>query len=629
MSNGLLNSKKLLVMRIINFIVCVICVFLSQSINAASSSIRIAFLETEQRALTEPNKLLEQLTLAQSKHSLSQTEHAYNNTLLARLYLFQGDTKRAQASFKLARQQLPEQDNWILGYWLMYRSILSLEEAKLPDALKQIRFAQAAFQDSNDPQMLVQAKTIEGTLLLWQEEYTRSIQLIENAYIEAKTTNMSATTMLYVYTSLAAYYTNMQLYEQGLQYAVLARDIANKSNDVVNGLPALHTLCLSYARAEKLTLATRCYDDMISLSAEVKVPRYLFWAPAGKAIVALQQANYNEALQLLYLAKSYVNRVIMNPAHIIALNNNFATAFLALKQPEQALDYILEAELLLQDYDRPLNNRYSRQTLTLKAQSLEQLGRFADAVAALKLLVKLNDEAKESTQQKLEQEARSRFESTQQDIKLQLAEEKLKLQQITLDKLAKEGQLQTAYSIIGLLVILSVTIFALNQRRAYLRSQHRANTDPLTGAHNRRYILDFISQQLIDKQRDFSVSILDIDHFKQVNDLHGHAIGDQALIGFTTFLEQQLANTQHQFARFGGEEFIVVMPDLTLQQGHDFISALCITLKSLSLTDKKINLTSSAGVAQMTVGQTLNGLLKVADTNLYHAKNTGRDKVCS
>lgn len=440
---------------------------------------------------------------------------------------------------------------------------------------------------------------------------------------------MSATTMLYVYTSLAAYYANMQLYEQGLHYAVMARDIANKNNDVVNGLPTLHTLCLSYARARKLTLATRCYDDMITLAAEVKAPRYLFWAPAGKAIVALQQEKYNEALQLLQLAQNYVDKVIMNPAHVIALNNNFAKALLALKQPEQALKYINTAETLLENYDRPLNNRYSRQTLTLKAQSLEQLGRFADAVSALKLLLQLTDEAKESTQQKIEQEARSRFESTQQDIKLQLAEEKLKSQQMTLDKLAKEGQLQTAYSIIGLLVILSITIFAFTQRRAYLRSKHRANTDPLTGAYNRRFILNYIDKQLIAKRGDFAVSILDIDHFKQINDQHGHAIGDQALIAFTTLLAQQLANTPHKFARFGGEEFIVVMPNLSLQQGHDFISNLCLTLKSLSLTDKNITVTSSAGVAQMEQGLALNALLKVADANLYRAKHSGRDQVCS
>lgn len=334
-------------------------------------------------------------------------------------------------------------------------------------------------------------------------------------------------------------------------------------------------------------------------------------------------------MQLLYLAKSYVNKVIVNPAHIIALNNGFAKTFLALQQPEQALEYIQASELLLTDYDRPLNNRYSRNTLSLKAQSLEQLGRFAEATNALKLLIKLTEQAKETTQQKLEQEARSRFESTQQDIKLQLAEEKLKYQQITLDKLAKEGQLQAAYSVIGILAILSITIFALNQRKAYLRSQRRANTDPLTGAHNRRYILDFIAAQLIVKQQNFSVSILDIDHFKQVNDQYGHDIGDQALIAFSALLTEQLADTEYQFARFGGEEFIVAMPNLTLAQGHDFIGNLCICLKSLSLTDKKITLTSSAGVAQMQPGLALNTLLKVADTNLYHAKNTGRDKVCS
>ena len=71
------------------------------------------------------------------------------------------------------------------------------------------------------------------------------------------------------------------------------------------------------------------------------------------------------------------------------------------------------------------------------------------------------------------------------------------------------------------------------------------------------------------------------------------------------------------------------MPDLDLEAGHDFIVNLCSCLKSLNLTDKNITLTSSAGVAQIQSGMALNTLLKVADTNLYKAKNTGRDKVCS
>jgi diguanylate cyclase (GGDEF)-like protein len=628
MCDCFLSLEDLAVMRIIYFTVYLVCFCCSFNL-FSSTSFRTAFLVTEQRALAEPNQLIEELVITQAAQRISTTEHAYNNTLLARLYLFKGDIARSQSYFELAQQQLPKDDDWIQGYWLMYRSVFSLEEGLLPESIKQIRLAQNAFIQANDLEMLVQAESIEGALLLWQEEYPKAIEIIENAYIEAKTANMSSTTMLYVYDSLAAYYSTMSLFEKGEQYAVLARDLASKNGDVVNGLPVIYILCMTYERAEKLDSAAACYVEMIMLSAMVKAPRYLFLAPAGKANVALKQKKYSQALQLLYLAKSYVNKVIVNPAHIIALNNGFAKTFLALQQPEQALEYIQASELLLTDYDRPLNNRYSRNTLSLKAQSLEQLGRFAEATNALKLLIKLTEQAKETTQQKLEQEARSRFESTQQDIKLQLAEEKLKYQQITLDKLAKEGQLQAAYSVIGILAILSITIFALNQRKAYLRSQRRANTDPLTGAHNRRYILDFIAAQLIGKQQNFSVSILDIDHFKQVNDQYGHDIGDQALIAFSALLTEQLADTEYQFARFGGEEFIVVMPNLTLAQGHDFIGNLCICLKSLSLTDKKITLTSSAGVAKMQPGLALNTLLKVADTNLYHAKNTGRDKVCS
>ncbi|WP_405631941.1 GGDEF domain-containing protein [Pseudoalteromonas sp. Ld20] len=622
------NSKKKAVMRIIHFSFFCVCVVFTPFLFAMGSQ-HIDFLSVEKTAMAHPNEAIKRLILSQDDKSLPDTQHAYNNTLLARLYLFQGDIDLSKDTFELAYQQLPKTDNWIHGYWLLYRSIFSLEQGQLPQGLRQIKLSQEAFAKANDYEMIVRAISIEGVLLLWQEEYPKSIEIIENAYIEAKTAKMSTTTMLYIYDSLAAYYSTMSLFEQGIQYAEIAAELATNNGDIVNGLPILYTLCITYSRAEQLDLASACYEKMITLSASVKAPRYLFWAPAGKARVALKQKDYTQALQLLYLAKNYVYKVIINPAHIIALNNNFARVFLALEQPEQALEYLHESDKLLANYERPLNNRYMRQTLALKAQSYEQLERFEESSKSLWFYIKLSDEAKETTQQKLEQEARSKFESTQQEIKLQLAEEKLKNQQIALDKLAKEGQLNTAYLVIGLLVIVSMSIFGFNQHRAYVKSQQRANTDPLTGACNRRYILDFIVQQLIDKERFFSVAILDIDHFKQVNDNHGHDIGDQALIGFTTLLQTQLENTACKFARFGGEEFIVVMPDFDLEAAHEFIANLCTCLKSLNLTDKNITLTSSAGVAQRQSGMALNTLLKIADTNLYKAKNTGRDKVCS
>jgi diguanylate cyclase (GGDEF)-like protein len=113
-----------------------------------------------------------------------------------------------------------------------------------------------------------------------------------------------------------------------------------------------------------------------------------------------------------------------------------------------------------------------------------------------------------------------------------------------------------------------------------------------------------------------------------VNDQYGHDIGDQALIGFTHTLKKYLNNTECKFARFGGEEFLVVMPGYDVANATVLITGLCDFIRESTYTDLNISITSSAGVSQYIKGIQLNAILKQADQKLYEAKNTGRDKVC-
>ena len=615
-------------MRLIKFLVVCVCWF-NPLYTYGSTNHYEELLRVEQQALVEPIKYISILSSDQSVDNPATNNNLFNKVLLARLYSFHGDVTLAKLTFDSVFPKLPESDSWLRGYWMLYRSSLSLEEGKLPQALKQIDQAIALFVRANDVKMQIRARTSKAILLLWREDYELSIELLEAAYLVSKTSQIPNSTMNYVYTGFAAYYASMSIFDQAIKFAELAKDNVVNNGDVVNGLPIISVLCSTYERAQQLDLANTCYEQMIDLSVTVKVPRYLFWGPAGKASVAIKQQDYSTALKLLYLAKSYLPDLAINPAHVVALYNNFAKSFIALNQPAQALEYLALSEELLNQYQRPLNNRYKRNTLLLKAKSQELKKDFVAANESLWLFIDLVEEAKLSTQQKLEQEARSKFESTQQEIKLQLAEEKLKNQQIELERLEKDAQLQTAYLIIGFLAFVCISIFTFNQHKAFRKSQYRANTDVLTGAPNRRYILDFVLKKLLEREKLFALAILDIDHFKHVNDKYGHDIGDQALIGFTQTLKEYLNNTDCKFARFGGEEFLVVMPGYDITKANEFITGLCDVIRSTSYTEETISITSSAGVSQYIKGIKLNAILKQADEKLYEAKNTGRDKVCS
>lgn len=609
--------------------VLLIILLLPFKVMANQEQISDSFIRLEAQVNRKPNHYIEMFSAAENVANASKTERVFYSILLARLYFFRGDITLAQQQFAAAYQQLPNDSPLLIAYWQMYRSWFSLEEGDIPYALALIKASKATLTRFKDSDMLVRAKSIEGVLLLWQEDYSTSLATIESAYVEARRQGVSDIALLYVYDSLAAYYSTLSLYDKGVEYALLAKELALKQQDVLHQLTMYYTLCLIYTRDNQLQRAAQCYEEMIALSTRVKAPRFLFWAPAGKARVSIKLQQYDEAISLLDLAQSYQTQVIINPAHVIALYNNFARAYLGLAKTADALEYINKAEKVLDEYNQPLNNRYRRQTLALKARVYAQQKQFEKTTNTLWRFINLTEEAKETTQLRLEQVARSAFEAKQQQIKLQLADEQLKLQKITLDKLAKEGQLRSAYLIIGLLFFIGISVFTINQQRAYKRSQKRANTDPLTGAFNRRFILDFINDKLLNKQRAFSVAILDIDHFKAINDNYGHDIGDQALIACCQYFSMHVGASDVQFARFGGEEFIIVMPDFNLHEAKHYVAAMCQELKSQQLTSEKITITSSAGVAEMTSDLTLATVLKKADTMLYEAKNTGRDKVCA
>lgn len=163
--------------------------------------------------------------------------------------------------------------------------------------------------------------------------------------------------------------------------------------------------------------------------------------------------------------------------------------------------------------------------------------------------------------------------------------------------------------------------------------EHAAVTDPLTGLYNRRYFDDALNEYLaafrrIDKP--VGMILLDIDHFKQVNDTHGHDIGDEVLRHVAACLSEY-TRYHDVVARLGGEEFAILSANVSDSQLYSLadrvrngISGLTVEIGNVTL-----RITVSAGVALWDGHETGEQLLKRADGQLYHAKRSGRNRVCA
>ncbi len=161
---------------------------------------------------------------------------------------------------------------------------------------------------------------------------------------------------------------------------------------------------------------------------------------------------------------------------------------------------------------------------------------------------------------------------------------------------------------------------------------HEAMHDPLTGALNRRAILAGLDKELKRSQRKASrltIGLCDIDHFKRVNDTHGHLIGDEVLRRFTRAIQRNL-RAYDLLGRYGGEEFLVIAPDSTQSYEKQLYERLreCVASDRTPTDLGEIGITVSIGVAGLDSGSTVDTLLAAADTALYKAKRHGRDQVC-
>ncbi len=161
-------------------------------------------------------------------------------------------------------------------------------------------------------------------------------------------------------------------------------------------------------------------------------------------------------------------------------------------------------------------------------------------------------------------------------------------------------------------------------------------TDSLTGAANRRYLTDTLPQEYTRARRfnrPLSVIMCDIDHFKRINDAYGHPGGDEVLRAFASVLRFAVRAGIDWVSRFGGEEFVVVLPETDLQGALRVAERLRVAVAALGIVheDRAIRLTASFGVASIEAhwpaAAVAERLLSQADACLYLSKAGGRDRV--
>ncbi|MDP3212860.1 MAG: GGDEF domain-containing protein, partial [Deltaproteobacteria bacterium] len=159
-------------------------------------------------------------------------------------------------------------------------------------------------------------------------------------------------------------------------------------------------------------------------------------------------------------------------------------------------------------------------------------------------------------------------------------------------------------------------------------------TDGLTQAANKRHLTEKITDELnrsLRHGRPLSLVMFDVDHFKKVNDTHGHVAGDVVLKEIASLVRSRVRRNE-VFGRYGGEEFALLLPETTLQGAVTLAQELCVLVASQPfLFDRtRIPVTISLGVAQWNPAvRTTDDFIRAADAKLFQAKRSGRNRVCA
>lgn len=594
---------------------------------------------------TNSNAALSKLNTASNyieKLSIIQqiTFYKYQSELYNDLAKFKLSKQSANNGFKIASSlQTPS----VLVVALLYNRGFAVESlGDLPSASEDYLTGLDIAQSLNDQQFIAQGLINIGAIYYQTEHYKLSLTVFNDAL---KIANKLKDEDLqgFINTELGILYAYIGEMDQSLKFYRTAYQHYTNIGKTAYAVNALSNIAVNYQEHNRYEEAIKIYKELIpnikkmgNSEAFYNLYMGLSWSNLRK-----KQPNTESAYQYLHIAEQYLPDI---ERHLAKLNFLIDKSYIlkAMQHYDEALDSLFQAEKLIADQDKSTDNFDYLSIIGLKATIYRALGHYEKAYQLYSEYTDGYLEIYKNDRIAAVQDVRIRYESEQAERQRKGLKKQAVLQSLELLKIENSRQQQKLYF---LLMALVVVIFAWLLHRL-ARGQQRLLTssrlDNLTGLVNRRRLMQLGFKRLKMsqiQQTPFSLLMIDIDHFKKINDQYGHKTGDNVLKQIAV-IGGGLLRKKDVFARFGGEEFIVLLPNTNKTQAISSAQRLRESIANKNW-DNVNNVTISVGVASVDyknitrkvnksqIKAELERLIKVADDLLYQAKAQGRNKVCS
>ncbi len=505
-----------------------------------------------------------------------------------------------------------------------------LKQGQTVQAQSELERAHEQAQQTGSPMEIIKTALLLAEIHQLHNDLEPAFKVLTDAYFIAQKHDEEVLGQ-HVLSALAAAYYNSGRFKLAEKYYLELIALAEKKGDSASLSVSYFNLAHAYASQGRYQQADSVFSKAYELSRSLN-------DAVGTAFTLKAWGENASAQNKLFLAEQRFTRALAlfkehaNSQQQGAVLRHMGDVSVKAGRPKKAIDYYLVAIPILEavHFERALLRSYRG---LARAYALAE--DFANAYHVQKKYIATLDSANQrdtaEATQRLQAEFETRFRTQKiTDKNTQLAlENRQHLQQLEYDRLWRDGLL-----IVALLALLSSSLLWLiwSKGKKHTATMERyASVDELTQIANRRAILEWGAlewKRAIQTGNRFSVLLMDIDHFKVINDTYGHGVGDEVLKGVVNRALTALRKTD-KLGRYGGEEFLIIATEIELAQTlvlAERIRSAIAESRFYEINEHAV--TVSIGVAQISSATSLNEAIQQADKALYEAKETGRNKVC-
>lgn len=476
-----------------------------------------------------------------------------------------------------------------------------------------------------------------GALDYLTEQFDRSLVMFNDALAIANDINDDEL-LGYINGELGILYSLIAQDEKSLAFYQKAHQYYLKAGKDYYAFNTLRNIAVNYSIEEKYEKSITLYKEIIDNKDKIANNELIAAVYSGMAWAHVRKEDKNPeaAYEYMLIASQYIEDAEQIDA---PLNHALDKGYLLmeLERYDEAITHLEQASEYFKRYENSEQKMMTTMSrldiLYLKAEVYFKLKNYKLAYSAQEeyLDFVLSLPAKNNVEEV--EDIRMRYESEQADLEKKILKQKDAVQALQIKETQESLNQRQVFIVLFSLVALVLAWVLINIIKGQRQLLNASRTDVLTGINNRRRLMQLLEQmhsQAKAQQEPLSLVMLDIDNFKEINDSFGHQVGDEVLCKIASFGENLMRNGD-EFGRFGGEEFIVILPRTNKEQAIAFAERIRTTVNGHGWhIEGLLNVSLSIGVATFLAGQelTVEALLKQTDQLLYRAKEQGKDQVC-